>query len=318
VHFVQGLNGILLVALIVILIALSIGALKSAAVPLRLMAAGVTLIAISWSAADVLRFENFAGEFTVLACDVGQGDALIVKDAGVVAVIDVGPDDQAMNQCLRSAGISHIDLLILTHFDSDHVAGIRGALENRSVGLALVSGFEDDRPLVGVVHSVLKSRGVEVQIGRAGLAGSLGGYSWKILQPSFDASEASDSNDASLVTAIWNEQDGILALGDLGTAGQLRLMRNSMPDLSILRQKRLILKVAHHGSADQSEELMNYLRADIAIFSVGQNDYGHPTQRALDLAVGSGAQVLRTDIHGPLALHLTADLRIYRGGKLST
>jgi competence protein ComEC len=172
--------------------------------------------------------------------------------------------------------------------------------------------------LVGVVHSVLKSRGVEVQIGRAGLAGSLGGYSWKILQPSFDASEASDSNDASLVTAIWNEQNGILALGDLGTAGQLRLMRNSMPDLSILRQKRLILKVAHHGSADQSEELMNYLRADIAIFSVGQNDYGHPTQRALDLAVGSGAQVLRTDIHGPLALHLTADLRIYRGGKLST
>jgi competence protein ComEC len=318
VHFVHGLNGILLVALVVILLALSFGVMKPVAIPLRLMAACVTLVAFSWSTTDVLRFENFAGEFTILACDVGQGDALVISDAGVVAVIDVGPDDQAVDQCLRSAGISHIDLLILTHFDSDHVAGIKGALKNRSVGVALISGFQDDRPLVGVVNSELKARSVNVVTGRAGLGGNLGGYTWKVLQPSFDAGEASDSNDASLVVAFWNDQNAILALGDLGTAGQLRLLRNSMPDLSALSNKRLVLKVAHHGSADQSSELMSFLSAEFAIFSVGRNDYGHPTQRALDLVASSGAKVLRTDVHGPVALELGNEVSIYRGGKLST
>ena len=91
-----------------------------------------------------------------------------------------------------------------------------------------------------------------------------------------------------------------------------------MPDLSLLRQKRLTLKVAHHGSADQSAELMDYLRAEYAIFSVGNNDYGHPTDKALSMAAFSGAQVLRTDFHGPLALHFAQEIEVYRGGKLST
>lgn len=318
VHFVNGIYGILLVGLIVAAIALSLGALRQIAIPLRALAAAVTIFAIAWSASDVLRFENFAGDFSLLACDVGQGDALVFQDSGMVAVIDVGPDDEAIDQCLRSASISHIDLLVLTHFDSDHVAGIRGALNNRSVGLALVSGFEDDRPLVQVVESELRARTVEVMVGRAGLSGQIGGYNWKILQPSFDALEAGDSNDASLVAAIWNQENSVLALGDLGTSGQLRLLRNSMPDLSMLRQKRLTLKVAHHGSADQSAELMEYLRPDYAIFSVGRNDYGHPTDKALSLASLSGAQILRTDIHGPVALHFASKIEVYSGGKLST
>ena len=318
VHFVNGLSGILLVALIVVLIALSIGVLKSFATPLRAMAGAVTLVAISWSVSDVVRFENFAGDFTILACDVGQGDAFIFRDAGVVAVIDVGPEDSAIDQCLRSASVRHIDLLILTHFDADHVAGIRGALKDRSVGLALISGFEDDRPLVSVVRTELEARGIEIVIGRAGLTGNIGDYSWKILQPSFDAIEASDSNDASLVTAFWNQDNAFLALGDLGAPGQIRLLRNAMPELSALRQKRLVLKVAHHGSADQSEELMEYLQADYAIFSVGKNRFGHPTDRALSLASRTGARILRTDTHGPIALDLEAEIKIYRGGKLST
>ena len=318
VHFVNGSYGILLVGLIVALVALSLGALRRIAIPLRAMAATLTLVAISWSATDVLRFENFAGDFTLLACDVGQGDALVFQDSGVVAVIDVGPDDQAIDQCLRSASISHIDLLILTHFDADHVAGIRGALDNRSVGLALISGFEDDRPLVRVVEKQLSARRIEVMVGRAGLSGQIGRYNWKILQPSFDASEAGDSNDASLVAAIWNSENSVLALGDLGKGAQLRLLRNAMPDLSLLRQKRLTLKVAHHGSADQSAELMDYLRAEYAIFSVGNNDYGHPTDKALSMAAFSGAQILRTDLHGPLALHFAQEIEVYRGGKLST
>lgn len=317
-HFVKGVFGILLVALVVVLLALSFGILRPAARQLRISAALVTVLAISWSATDQVRHTNFAADSALLVCDVGQGDALLLRDAGQVVLVDVGLDDELIDSCLRSAGVGRIDLLILTHFDADHVGGIRGALRNREVGLALVSGFEDDRPLVSVVHHELTAAGVEVEIGRTGLAGNLGRFDWKILQPTSKANESADSNDASLIFAAWDANFAVLALGDLGESGQLRLMRNAMPDLALLRSRNLIVKVAHHGSADQSRELYEYLSPIAAIFSVGKNSYGHPTPSALALLERVGATLLRTDRLGPIAIDLGVDLEIRSGGKLTT
>ena len=318
VHFVQGLNGVLLVGLIVGLLALSFGALRKMARQLHFATGLIVLLAISWASTDVVRREVFAGDYGLYACDVGQGDALIVRSKDVVALIDVGPSAELVDQCLRSAGVSQIDLLVLTHFDADHVRGIEGVVRGRSIGLALVSGFEDDRPLVGIVHETLREENVPVVIGRAGLSGLLGDLKWKVLQPSLSAREANDSNDASIVVAFWGEGHGVLALGDLGESGQLRLLRGAMADLAELRQKHLVVKVAHHGSSDQSKDLAGYLAPDVALFSVGENDYGHPTFRTLDLYAGLGATIVRTDQHGPIALRFDSQGAILLGGKLSS
>lgn len=317
-HFVKGVFGIMLVATIVILLALSFGIFRGAAKQLRIAAALVSVLAISWSATDQLRHTNFAADSAVLVCDVGQGDALLIRDSGQVVVVDVGRNDALIDNCLRSANVQHIDLLVLTHFDADHVAGIKGALKNRSVGLALVSGFEDDRPLVSVVQKELSNSGVRVEVGRTGLTGYLGRFSWKILQPTSKASESSDSNDASLIFAAWDDSFSVLALGDLGESGQLRLLRNAMPDLALLRSRNLIVKVAHHGSADQSGALYEYLAPVAAIFSVGRNDYGHPAPSALSMLERTGAVILRTDVLGPIAIDLSLKLGIRSGGKLTT
>ncbi len=317
-HFVKGVLGILLVALVVALLALSFGIFKPAARQLRISAALVCLLAISWSATDQIRHTNFASDSAVLVCDVGQGDALLVRDSGQVVLVDVGRDDDLIDQCLQSAGVKRIDLLVLTHFDADHVAGIRGAIRNREVGLALVSGFEDDRPLVSIVQKLLAEAGVRIEVGRTGLVGNLGRFSWKILQPSSKANESSDSNDASLIFAAWDDEHAVLALGDLGESGQIRLLRNAMHDLSLLRTRQLIVKVAHHGSADQSSELYEFLSPVAAIFSVGKNDYGHPAASALSILERTGATVLRTDQLGPIAIDLDAELGIRSGGKLTT
>ncbi len=317
-HFVKGVLGILLVALVVALLALSFGIFKPAARQLRISAALVCVLAISWSATDQIRHTNFASDSALLVCDVGQGDALLVRDSGQVVLVDVGRDDDLIDQCLQSAGVKRIDLLVLTHFDADHVAGIRGAIRNREVGLALVSGFEDDRPLVSIVQKVLAEAGVRIEVGRTGLVGNLGRFSWKILQPSSKANESSDSNDASLIFAAWDDEHAVLALGDLGESGQIRLLRNAMHDLSLLRTRQLIVKVAHHGSADQSSELYEFLSPVAAIFSVGKNDYGHPAASALSILERTGATVLRTDQLGPIAIDLDAELGIRSGGKLTT
>ena len=318
VHFVQGLAGIAIVAAVVALLALSFGALHRRARALQVVAGTLVVLAFGWASTDVIRRETFAGDYSLYNCDVGQGDALIVRDSGVVALIDVGPDSELVDQCLDSAGVTTIDLLVLTHFDADHVRGIDGALRGRKVGLAIVSGFEDDRPLVAVVESALKRADVPVALGRAGLSGQLGTLSWKVLQPSALATEASDSNDASVIVAFWNQSNAVLALGDLGESGQQRLLRNAMGDLAQLRSRNLTVKVAHHGSSDQSDRLARYLEPEAAIFSVGKNDYGHPTRRALELYGDLGAAVLRTDLHGPVAIRFDDEGAIVLGGKLST
>ena len=96
-------------------------------------------------------------------------------------------------------------------------------------------------------------------------------------------------------------------------------MRQAWPHLWRLRERPLVLKVAHHGSKDQSVQLHDLIQPDVAIFSVGaRNDYGHPNAKTLSLLLGSGAKLLRTDVQGAISLRVEADrLVAATGGKLS-
>lgn len=235
----------------------------------------------------------------LLNCDVGQGDAMLIQSAGVVALIDVGPDAQKVADCLAGANVRKIDLLVLTHYDADHVAGIEG-LRAVSVGLSLLPGFTDDRPLADKAKKFLSDRGKETLIGQRGMKGKLGECSWEVLEPSHTAAEASDSNDASLVTKFDCESFDLVALGDLGETGQQRLLNSSAQALKT--EKPTVLKVAHHGSADQSRELHEWIAPEVAIISVGTNRFGHPTDRILRLLHSVGSSVYRTDKDGPVSV----------------
>lgn len=276
-------------------------------------------IPVGWVATDISRQSSFHAGWQVLNCDVGQGDALLIRDGGEVALIDVGRDDKAIDSCLKTLGISHIDLLILTHFDADHVGGIRGAIGERSVDIALISGFSDDRPLVEVVSETLAISAAQKLVGYAGMSGFLGAANWRVLSPTFEAKEAQDSNDASLVLAFDLGDFGLLALGDLGEVGQDRLLRSSYPWLAQLSDEPLVIKVAHHGSRDQSLLLHSLVQPDVALISVGAgNDYGHPAKSVLEMLQGFGTTILRTDTQGAISLRIEDDrLVAATGGKLS-
>lgn len=303
VHFVAGPVGVALASLIVLL---SLGLYQKRLSKYRTGIAaslvGIMLFSASWSSADQIRFQVFDGEWDVVNCDVGQGDALVVRSQGVVALIDVGREPEPIDKCLDNLQVTKIDLLVITHFDADHAGGIYGALNNRYVETAIISGFADDRPLVSLVETALAQSKVEVLTGFAGMGGKLGELKWRVLAPTAKATEAKDSNDASVIVSFTGAGYGLLALGDLGGVGQTRLMRNAGGVLNELSGMPLLLKVAHHGSADQSTELFRLLSADIAIFSVGQNPYGHPTKKALDQAALSGSRIVRTDQLGSIAL----------------
>jgi competence protein ComEC len=281
--------------------------LRAVSVPMKQLGVGalviVTVATISTPAAsEILPTSWPLKDWSLVACDVGQGDALVIQSEARTAVIDVGSDDELINRCLSDLGISQIDLLVLTHFDFDHVGGLRGAISARSVSTAIVSGFADDRPATKEALDLLSKRQVRVITAEPRISGTLGEFSWKVIAPSKNATEAKDSNDASVVMIFSSPDYDLLLLGDLGESGQQRINSTATGILNS-SDRPLILKVSHHGSNDQSAALHETLRPELAVISVGEaNGYGHPGKDLLDLLARSGSQVLRTDLHGSLAI----------------
>ena len=299
----EGPLGISLAAAV---LALIVAALRIRRAKFRAAAAALLVLTgaifLGSNASDVVRSSSWmSGDWQVVACDVGQGDALVIRSENRVALIDVGRSDQQINDCLTDLKISKLDLVVLTHFDQDHVGAIAGALDSREVQDLLITDFTDTRPAVTVIGNYLKSKGITPIHAYRGLSGMLGDISWQVLSPHQRASEAEDSNDGS-VTMVFEAPDfHLITLADLGERGQMRLA-GEMGEWA-QDSRPLIMKVSHHGSADQYAEFIEHLKPDIALVSVGKaNSYGHPTSRTLALLHRTGAKILRTDEFGSLAL----------------
>jgi competence protein ComEC len=104
---------------------------------------------------------------------------------------------------------------------------------------------------------------------------------------------------------LWQDPFiALLTLADLGERGQLRVGKESEALLtSGFGGRVVVVKVAHHGSADQAPEFYEAIKPSLALISVGEhNSYGHPTKRALDMLSFLGTQVLRTDESGAIGV----------------
>jgi competence protein ComEC len=233
------------------------------------------------------------GDWDLAACDVGQGDAMLVRVDAAIALIDTGPDPAALDRCLALLGIGRIDLLVITHWDADHAGGA-AAVAGR-VGTVLHGPLDGDRS--DRVLEPLGDAGAESIEVVAGDRGTLGDASWRIEWPRPDAAPG---NDASVVLELEASGYRAVFLGDLGEEAQARLLRST--ELGRVD----VVKVAHHGSADQSERLYEELGATVGLIGVGaDNGYGHPTAHLLELLGTSRTTVVRTDRSGTSTL--TAD-----------
>jgi competence protein ComEC len=251
--------------------------------------------------------------WVMVACDVGQGDGLVLNAGpGAALVVDAGPDPGAMDQCLRRLGIQQVPLVVLTHFHADHVNGLQGVLAHRHVGAIEVTSFAEPASGVRLVRAVAARAGVPVRQASYGESRRLGPLSWQELAPSRPPSPDSDSppNDSSVVLLVETGGLRILLMGDEEGMSQSRLRRET----SGLRAD--VLKVAHHGSARQDADLVRGLGARLAVISVGlDNDYGHPAPSLLALLRAARMRVARTDTDGDVAVVVDRGLRVAERGK---
>jgi competence protein ComEC len=253
----------------------------------------------------------------IVSCDVGQGDATVIRSREKVALIDVGRKPAPIRSCLNRLGVVKIDLLVLTHFDLDHVGGLDGALAVSQVETAIITSFKDDRPAAAITYRKLRHASKTLIQAGQGLTGVLGDFEWKVLSPHLGAAEAEDSNDGSVTMLFQSPLVDVLTLADLGEKGQMRLARESATWLGMgFGGVPLVVKVSHHGSADQYPELYEALHPQVALVSVGaNNDYGHPTARTLGLLDRIHARIYRTDLLGSVAIDIVPEgLRVYAAG----
>jgi len=242
-------------------------------------------------------------DWVLVACDVGQGDALVLRAGPAEAVVvDAGPDPRAVDRCLRGLGIERIPLVVLTHFHADHVTGLPGVLRGREVGEIEVTRLADPPEGVALVESAARSAGVPTRVAAYGETRRVGAVVLQTLwplptSPTHGPGDGSTANESSVVLLVQVRGVRILMSGDLEPEGQSALER-MLPGLGVD-----VLKVPHHGSRYQDEEFLDSLGARLAVVSVGaENDYGHPAAVTLAHLAAAGMQVLRTDEDGDVAV----------------
>ncbi|MDQ1739942.1 MAG: competence protein ComEC [Pseudonocardiales bacterium] len=242
----------------------------------------------------------------IVACDIGQGDALVLNAGqGSAVVIDAGPDPVPMDRCLHELGVTRVRLLVLSHDHLDHVGGVSGVLHGRQVDRVLSSPLTDPASGHRLVLSALASRHLSPERAEVGQRLAAGQAQLEVLGPSHVfLGSRSDPNNSSVVLRATVAGVRILLPGDAEVEAQDDLL-GSGADL-----RADILKVPHHGSAYSDPAFLQAVHARLGLISVGVgNDYGHPSPLLIAELARLGVPVARTDQQGDIAV-------VDRGGRL--
>ncbi|WP_338157638.1 DNA internalization-related competence protein ComEC/Rec2 [Piscibacillus halophilus] len=234
-------------------------------------------------------------KITVL--DVGQAESIVIElpNRSGIYVVDVGEEirfnsghehknfNDIIKPYLWSKGISRIDGIIISHYDTDHA----GSLEQ------IINHFQPKHIISHPFQSLELSKLVTIQ---EGMQISHGDVQMKFLSPNFD-DENHDENNRSLVFILKYDDFDMLFTGDITNEIEERIAQKYRLDLDVL-------KVAHHGSnTSTSETLLKETNPHMAIISVGdQNRYGHPDPEVLERLTNEGIRILRTDENGSISI----------------
>lgn len=252
---------------------------------------------------------GWPGDWQAVFCDVGQGDATVLNAGGGSAVlVDTGPEAKGVMHCLDSLEVRAIPLLILTHFHADHMGGLEAVVRKYQPDVVILSPFESPLPGAAAVRDQAVVMGTRLVTSQPGEVMAVGNVRWttvSALDPRGTipggAAQSEVENDSSVVGVV--EVDGLRLLlpGDVEPMGQRRALAEA--NRRSLSLNVHVLKIPHHGSAHQEPLFFAATGAVLAVASAGQdNDYGHPSQAALDLAVRDGMSLARTDQDGSIAV----------------
>ncbi|WP_030528086.1 ComEC/Rec2 family competence protein [Phycicoccus jejuensis] len=301
----DGPPGALLLAGLLLLVVLTGRALVAGVARRPVAVLGVALLALASFLPT--RLVTWPPEgWRVVVCDVGQGDAVVLRSGpGRGVLVDVGPDPALVDGCLDRLDVTTLDAVVLTHFHADHVDGLAGALRGRTVRQVLVGPVAEPASAAATVRRTAAAAGIPVGVLHAGDRVRLGEVDAVVWSPWRRIAEGSVPNNGSVVLAARTGDVDALLLGDVEreAAHDLLVRLRRDPAMAAAARGFELVKTPHHGSANLDEGLMAAVRAPVAVVSVGaDNDYGHPAPAHLALLRRLGSAVYRTDQRGGVAL----------------
>jgi len=249
------------------------------------------------------------GDLNLYFLKVGQGDSELAQlPGGVQILIDGGPDKSVLLELAKAlpANDRYLDMLVMTHPQTDHFAGFFDIVERYKVGAFIATGREEETETWENFRKLLEEKQIPIILVEAGSKIIYRENLLEVLSPDQELLVDKEINESSVILKL--ESQGIKALftGDAGFLTENYLTTSQVVNLDVD-----VLKVAHHGSKYSSGA--NFLAATtplISVIEVGKNNYGHPTEATLNRLKSIGSAVYRTDENGTVRL-------VVRDGKIA-
>lgn len=266
----------------------------------------VLIILIGLLIANLLAFSivwdlRQAKALEVIFFDVGQGDSIFIKSsAGHQILIDGGPDSTVLEKLAQEMPFfdRSLDMIILTHADSDHLNGLIEVLKRYKIDYIVWTGLIKDTENCQQWQQLIEKEGAVIKIAQAGQKIRFNQAYLDILYP-FDnlaGQQFKNTNNTSIVSRLVSKDDSFLFTGDIEEPVEKQLLeRNVYLDSDIL-------KVAHHGSITSScQEFIERVSPATAVISCGRNNqYNYPRQETLAVLENNNIEILRTDQDGDI------------------
>lgn len=262
--------------------------------------AGVTLTAAR--AYPVLTVRDDA--MTVVAVDVGQGAATLLRSGDITALVDCGTSYSlrgaggAVADTMATYGWDKLDYVALTHYHTDHAGGLEGLLARVEVGELLLpelSESDSQSALQQEVLTLAEKYGVALRYVQEPTCVEFGEGMLSLYPPL----TTGDTNEEGLTVLASCGDFDVLITGDMsGGTEKLLVAAYDLPDVEVLM-------VGHHGSRyATSEELLRAVTPEVGIISVGENNYGHPTYEAMERMAFHDMTLYRTDLQGSVLIRV--------------
>jgi len=236
--------------------------------------------------------------------DVGQGDGALIQVPQGAVLVDEGPPEAGVAAQLRSLGVRRLAAMVLTHPQRDHVGGAAQVLDELPVGFLLDPGIPGVSAEEREAREAARRQGVRIVLARAGETFRLGRLQIRVLWPDEPGQPGEDPNEHAVVLLVSYGSVDALLTADAESNVTLPLRPPPVE----------LLKVAHHGSADEGlASLLSLLRPKVAVISVGtHNDYGHPTPSSLAALERCPGLFYRTDEDGRVTVESDGERYVVR------
>lgn len=235
--------------------------------------------------------------------DVGQGLSLLFRSGDQYMLYDGGDRDYSSRvvSYLKKKNVQTLEYVIASHYDSDHLNGIVGALNVFDVKNVIAPDYSTDTSVYQSFRNILEKKNLKTIVPSAGETYAFGNGSFTILAPNGNTYE--DNNDYSVCIRIDCANQSVLVTGDATVLSEAEMLSNGQ------ELEAEILVLGHHGSgASTSEAFLKKVSPDMAVISCGlDNAYLHPSQRVMELLEKEQIPVYRTDKQGDLEFVLDGE-----------